>query len=102
VNDEVMDAMGNREHGHRRVKTSSKRLSAPWRWNSDGTFGSAFITRSTVKQNWIRVPFTCEGETFYVEAMLAESSQLAHAHRTAPDRVPVEPAAVTSDFEETW
>jgi hypothetical protein len=66
------------------------------------TFGSAFVTRSTVKQSWIRVPFTCEDEVFYVEAMLTESSQLAHAHRTAPDRVPVEPAAVTSDFEETW
>ena len=104
VNDEVMDAMGevaNMVIGG--VKTRLEEIVGAMAMGIPTvTFGSAFITRSTVKQNWIRVPFTCEGETFYVEAMLAESSQLAHAHRTAPDRVPVEPAPVTSDFEETW
>ncbi len=92
VNDDVLDAMGelaNMIIGN--VKTNLEltlgnlALGLP-----TVTFGQDFATRSTVKQTWTMVPFTCEGAELVVQMLLTESSQIPHPHRMAQHRSLVE------------
>ncbi len=83
VNDDVLDAMG--EIGNMIIGNVKNGLEAAVGTLALGvptvTFGRDFATRSMVKQAWTLVPFTCDGDKFFVQVQLTEVSQVSHPVR---------------------
>jgi chemotaxis protein CheX len=83
VNEDVLDAMGeiaNMVIGN--IKTNLEETLGPMQLGIPTvTYGANFATRSMVKETWTMVPFHCNGDLFYVQVLLTETSRLSNAGR---------------------
>lgn len=89
VDDDVLDAMGeiaNMVIGNIKTNLESD-LGALQLGVPTVTYGRDFATRSTVKTSWTLVPFECDGETLFVQVLLAETAELSHHSRIHLTRV---------------